>query len=112
VSDAGSALEDDTRVNERGSRRVWSTVFPVAPGTALRWHRRLVARKRTYADWRGRDDRQPAPIFERSSSWEFMMDDLQWKRRTCLHQAGSVNLGQGAEGEQVSWVDASVSQQV
>ena len=32
--------------------RRWAEIFPVAPGTILRWHRSLVARKWTYTDRR------------------------------------------------------------
>ncbi|MFF0525665.1 hypothetical protein ACFYTC_43815 [Actinomadura nitritigenes] len=35
-------------------RRRWAEVFPVAPATMLRWHRRLVARK-----WSCTDRRRP-----------------------------------------------------
>ena len=34
------------------SRRRWAEVFPVTPGTILRWHRNLVARKWDYASRR------------------------------------------------------------
>jgi putative transposase len=32
--------------------RRWAEIFPVAPATILRWHRRLVARKWTFTDRR------------------------------------------------------------
>lgn len=34
------------------NRRRWVEIFPVSPATILRWHRRLVVRKWSYADRR------------------------------------------------------------
>jgi putative transposase len=34
------------------NRRRWAEIFPVTPGTLLRWHRHLVARKWTFTDQR------------------------------------------------------------
>ncbi|MCG0289353.1 integrase core domain-containing protein [Streptomyces sp. PSAA01] len=38
-------------------RRRWAQVFPVTPGTLLRWHRRLVARRWDYSECRTRPGR-------------------------------------------------------
>ncbi|WP_413754442.1 helix-turn-helix domain-containing protein [Streptomyces sp. R-74717] len=40
-------------------RRRWAQVFPVTPGTALAWHRRLVARRWDYSKRRSRPGRPP-----------------------------------------------------
>ena len=50
------------------SRRHWPQVFPVTPGTILRWHRDLVARKWTTPADAGQDDRPPGSRSRRWSS--------------------------------------------
>jgi hypothetical protein len=50
----------------------------VAPGTPLRWHRRLVARKRTHLNRTG--GRQSAPRSRRSSSGSLPAKALGYKR--------------------------------
>jgi putative transposase len=39
-------------------RRRWAQVFPVTPGTLLRWHRRLAARRWDYSECRTRPGRR------------------------------------------------------
>jgi putative transposase len=41
-----------TALSRLVNRRQWVEVFPVTPGTILRWHRHLVARKWTFTDRR------------------------------------------------------------
>jgi putative transposase len=61
-------------------RRRWPAVFPVTPATILRWHRRLVTRKWTYAD-RRRPGRPPRRVAVRKLILQMAWDNPGWEHR-------------------------------
>src|SRR3954471_5944557 len=61
-------------------RRLWPAVFPVTPATILRWYRRLVARKWTYADRRG-PGRPPTTAAVKKLVLQMARDNPGWGHR-------------------------------
>lgn len=61
-------------------RRLWPAVFPVTPATILRWHRRLVAHKSTYTDWR-RPGRPPTATAVKQLILRMARDNPGWGHR-------------------------------
>jgi putative transposase len=62
-------------------RRRWAQVFPVAPGTLLAWHRRLIARKRDYRARRGRTGRPPTAAALKKLVLRLAGENPQWGHR-------------------------------
>ncbi|MFI6359291.1 integrase core domain-containing protein [Streptomyces sp. NPDC050743] len=62
-------------------RRRWSSVFPVAPGTLLAWHRRLIARKWDYSDRRRRTGRPPTAAALKKLVLRLAHDNPRWGHR-------------------------------
>ena len=61
-------------------RRLWPAVFPVAPATILRWHRRMVTRKWTYTD-RRRPGRPPTAMAVKRLILRMARDNPGWGHR-------------------------------
>ena len=61
-------------------RRLWPAVFPVAPATILRWHRRMVTRKWTYTD-RRRPGRPPTAKAVKRLILRMARDNPGWGHR-------------------------------
>jgi transposase InsO family protein len=62
-------------------RRRWAEVFPVAPGTLLAWHRRLIARKWDYSARRGRTGRPPTAAALKKLVLRLARENPQWGHR-------------------------------
>ena len=62
-------------------RRRWAEVFPVAPGTMLAWHRRLIAKKWDYSARRGRTGRPPTAAALRKLVLRLARENPQWGHR-------------------------------
>jgi transposase len=62
-------------------RRRWAEVFPVAPGTLLAWHRRLIARKWDYSTRRGRTGRPPTAAPLKKLVLRLARENPQWGHR-------------------------------
>lgn len=70
-------------------RRHWAMVFPVTPATILRWHRHLVARKRTYSD-RRRPGRPPAAAAIKKLIMAVAEDNPSWGHRRIQGELASL----------------------
>ena len=72
-------------------RRRWAEVFPVAPGTLLAWHRRLIARKWDYSARRGRTGRAPTVAALKKLVLRLAGENPQWGH--CRIQGELARLG-------------------
>ncbi|MFE3527067.1 integrase core domain-containing protein [Streptomyces sp. NPDC059161] len=59
----------------------WSGVFPVAPGTLLAWHRRLIARKWDYSARRRRTGRPPTASALKKLVLRLARENPRWGHR-------------------------------
>jgi putative transposase len=62
-------------------RRRWAEIFPVAPGTLLAWHRRLIARKWDYSAHRGRTGRPPTAAALKKLVLRLAGENPRWGHR-------------------------------